>query len=169
MTARSEPSVPTLRAGGRVTDRPAVEAITRSSGYFSDEEVAIALEVFDDSLTKPEMEYHFIFAEIGATVAGYVCYGPIEQTESSFDLYWVAVDASIRNAGIGSLLMAGAERAAASMGCERMYVETAGRVQYAPTRAFYERIGYQRAAVLEDFYAAGDAKVIYAKKLAPPP
>jgi hypothetical protein len=46
-----------------------------------------------------------------------------------------------------------------------MYVDTSGRAQYAPTRAFYEHMGYERAAVLEDFYAPGDAKVIYSKIL----
>jgi hypothetical protein len=47
----------------------------------------------------------------------------------------------------------------------RIYVETAGREQYAPTRAFYERLGYYPVACLPEFYARGDAKVIYEKVL----
>ena len=46
-----------------------------------------------------------------------------------------------------------------------MYVETAGREQYRPTRAFYEACGYEIAARLDDFYAPGDAKVIYLRVL----
>jgi hypothetical protein len=45
-------------------------------------------------------------------------------------------------------------------------VETAGRADYAPTRAFYEARGYRAAARLPDFYAAGDDQVIYVKALA---
>jgi hypothetical protein len=46
----------------------------------------------------------------------------------------------------------------------RLYiVETSGRESYLPTRAFYERIGYTIAAVVKDFYAPGDDKIIYTK------
>jgi hypothetical protein len=38
-------------------------------------------------------------------------------------------------------------------------------VQYASTRAFYEDCGYRLEAVLADFYAAGDGKVVYCKSL----
>ena len=46
-----------------------------------------------------------------------------------------------------------------------MYLDTSGRAQYAPTRAFYERKGYRVAARLEDFFAPGDDKVIYVRTL----
>jgi hypothetical protein len=42
-------------------------------------------------------------------------------------------------------------------------VDTSQRVQYASTRAFYERCGYRLETVLKDFYAAGDGKAIYCK------
>ena len=37
--------------------------------------------------------------------------------------------------------------------------------QYAPTRAFYLRCGYEIAAELPDFYEPGDGKVIFVKTL----
>ena len=46
-------------------------------------------------------------------------------------------------------------------------VETAGREDYAPTRAFYEARGYRRAAVIPDFYAPGDDQVVYVKFFTP--
>jgi hypothetical protein len=58
-----------------------------------------------------------------------------------------------------------AERRIRDLGGLRVYVDTSGRAQYAPTRAFYERLGYLPAAVLDDFYAPGDPKVIYCKAL----
>jgi ribosomal protein S18 acetylase RimI-like enzyme len=42
-------------------------------------------------------------------------------------------------------------------------VETSGSERYIPTRRFYERIGFQQAAVVKDFYSVGDDKVIYVK------
>nr|MBA3585770.1 hypothetical protein [Gemmatimonadota bacterium] len=68
--------------------------------------------------------------------------------------------------GIGTALVARMEQRLA--GAARLVVvETAGRPDYAPTRAFYQARGYQRAAVIPDFYAPGDDQVIYTKHLAP--
>ncbi|MDY6910698.1 MAG: hypothetical protein SWC40_12285, partial [Thermodesulfobacteriota bacterium] len=41
------------------------------------------------------------------------------------------------------------------------------RSLYEPTRAFYHRCGYARAALLQDFYAPGDHKVIFVKVFPP--
>jgi hypothetical protein len=44
-------------------------------------------------------------------------------------------------------------------------VDTSQRLQYASTGAFYENAGYRLDAVLMEFYAPGDNKVIYCKSL----
>jgi len=67
--------------------------------------------------------------------------------------------------GLGREIIGRSEKVAADLGGTRMFVDTAGRAQYAPTRAFYERMGYEVAAWIDDFYAPGDAKVVYAKAL----
>jgi ribosomal protein S18 acetylase RimI-like enzyme len=51
------------------------------------------------------------------------------------------------------------------MGARGIYAETSGKAQYLPTRRFYERAGFAEAARLPDFYAVGDAKIIYRKDL----
>jgi ribosomal protein S18 acetylase RimI-like enzyme len=150
----------------RASDRAAVEHITRSTGFFSDVEVRVALEVFDEAVADSDSGYEYLVAESQRAVLGYTCWGgPIEQTESSFDLYWIAVDESARGRGIGGRLLAAAEAGAAAAGCSQLIVETSGREQYAPTHAFYVGAGYQRVAELPDFYAPGDAKVFYIKRL----
>ena len=149
------------------SDRPAVERITRSSGFFSTSEVAVALEVFDAAIAQPDSGYVFLVAARSGDVLGYACWGgPIEMTESSFDLYWIAVDDACRGRGIGARLLAAAEMRAAAAGASQLFVETSGRPQYAPTHAFYAAAGYRRIAELPDFYAPGDAKVFYVKRLA---
>ena len=42
-------------------------------------------------------------------------------------------------------------------------VETAGRPDYAPTRAFYEARGYRAVGLIPDFYAPGDDQVTFVK------
>jgi ribosomal protein S18 acetylase RimI-like enzyme len=34
---------------------------------------------------------------------------------------------------------------------------------YKPTRALYEKLGYETAATLPDYFVPGDARVIYRK------
>ena len=67
--------------------------------------------------------------------------------------------------GIGRRLLAATEQRAAAAGAATIYADTSGRADYARTRAFYHRAGYLKAAELPDFYAPGEAKVIFAKRL----
>ena len=154
-----------LRLGQTPEDRSRVEAITRSSGFFSEVEVQVALEVFDDCMSDPESGYRYLFAETSEGVVGYACWGRDEQTESSYELYWIAVDGNHRSEGIGKRLLQAVEREIADSGHGQLYIETAGREQYLPTRKFYEHQGYNQAAFLADYFAPGDARVIYAKRV----
>jgi ribosomal protein S18 acetylase RimI-like enzyme len=148
-------------------DGPAIRAIVASTGYFNDEEIAIAVELVEERLARGEVSgYHFLFADdVSRNTLGYTCFGRIPGTASSFDLYWIAVHESQRGRGLGRELLERSEAIIRAMGGTRVYIETSGRAQYVPTRGFYLRCGYHEAAVLADFYAPGDAKVIYARAL----
>jgi GNAT superfamily N-acetyltransferase len=145
-------------------DCRAVREIVASSGFFNLSEIEIAVELVEERLEFGESsDYFFVFAERGEAVAGYTCYGPIAGTESSFDLYWIAVDQRRRSEGLGRALMQETERIVRDAGGRRIYAETSGRAQYEPTRRFYERLGFTRETQLRDFYAPGDDKVFYVK------
>ena len=147
-------------------DRLAVRAIAESTGFFSPAETDVAVELVDERLAKgPASGYEFAFAEEGGELWGYSCFGPIAATEASFDLYWIVVAKDRQRAGIGRALMVESERLIHAAGGRRVYVETSSRAQYEPTRAFYQRNGYRIEAVLDDFYAPGDGKVILVKVL----
>jgi len=73
------------------------------------------------------------------------------------------VHPDLRGRGLGKQLTARTEEAIRAAGGHRVYIETSSREQYVPTREFYLRIGYQVEAVVEDFYAPGDGKVILVK------
>ncbi|MEW5735183.1 MAG: GNAT family N-acetyltransferase [Thermodesulfobacteriota bacterium] len=147
-------------------DEDVVRMLTKDSGFFSAEEVEIAVELVTERLAKgPASGYHFVFVEDEYRVLGYSCYGPIPGTKSSFDLYWIVVDRKLRNQAIGKRLLAHTENLAREMKSTRMYVDTSSRMQYAPTRAFYKSCGYEEEAVLKNFYKPGEHKVIFAKRL----
>lgn len=150
----------------RPTDVPAIRSIVEATGMFSAEEADVAAELAEESLQRGDSSgYRFVIAESAGSVVGYACFGPIPCTRSSFDLYWIAVDPHSQRLGLGRRIIGQVESRVGSVGGTRIYVDTAGRDEYIPTRAFYERMGYVCAAVLPDFYAPADAKVIYAKVL----
>jgi len=155
-----------LRSQVLATDREAVRQIVASTGFFAPYEVDVAVELVDERLAKGAASgYHFLFAEQDGAMVGYACYGPIACTQCSYDLFWIAVDATRQRSGWGRRLLAASERRIRDAGGRRVYIETSNRPQYASTRVFYERCGYVCEAVLRDFYAPGDDKVIYVRTL----
>jgi ribosomal protein S18 acetylase RimI-like enzyme len=150
-------------------DRARLEAITRATGVFREDEVAVALEVFDAGVAG-DPSYTLLGAEVDvngeAVLAAWICWGPTPCTLGTWDLYWLAVDPACQQRGLGAALVREMEhRLHAS--ARLIVVETAGREDYAGTRAFYERCGYRVAARLPDFYAPGDDQVVYVKYVAP--
>lgn len=147
-------------------DVAAVGEIVAATGFFNATEVEIAVELVEERLEMgPVSGYFFVFAEEAGRVLGYTCYGPIDGTEGSYDLFWIAIDPTQQRRGLGRVLMDETERLIRAMGGRRVYAETSGRSQYEPTREFYRRLGFDREAELSDFYAPGDAKVFFVKAI----
>ena len=147
-------------------DKKDIREILDSTMVFYDYEIKIALEILDEYYLKEEQSgYYFILAEVDGKVIGYVNYGPVPCTQTSWDIYWIAVRKDIMSKGVGSELMTQAEERIRKMKGKNIWVETSARKDYVPTRAFYERMKYTIAAELKDFYGPDDHKVIYHKAL----
>jgi len=148
------------------SDVQAIEQIVCSSGFFSQEEIDLAIELADDKLQHGKASsYQFLFAEDNQTVCGYTCYGLIPATAGSYDIYWIAVEEKLRGRGLGKHLLQRTEDLIRAADGRNIYIETSSREQYLPTHVFYEKCGYQKEALLKDFYAQGDSKVIYSRSV----
>ena len=102
-------------------DRGGVFRILENAGNFTPEEVATALELIDEWLELGEHSGYLTYVleaqgEADAEVLGYVCFGPTPLTESTYDLYWIAVDKSKHRGGVGKRLMKFAEEEIARRG-----------------------------------------------------
>jgi len=148
----------------RASDAADIEQLVRETRFFSAEEVAIARELADDGVANgPGSHYRFIVAEEDGVLLGYTCFGPVPCTQSSWDLYWIAVRPGAQGKNLGRELLEISERAVRAAGGTRLYAETSSRDQYLPTRAFYERRGYAVEARMPGFYGPGDDKVVFGK------
>ena len=148
-------------------DRKAVLDILAGTQRFRPGELKIAQEVLDDALRDgPGGHYQsYVIQDSQKRIGGWVCFGPTPCTEGAFDVYWLAVDASMQGRGLGKMLMTHAEQCIRLRGGRLAVVETSGREDYAQARAFYLKAGYQQAARLADFYAPGDDKFVYLKTI----
>ena len=136
--------------------------MTRAAGLFSDHEITVALEVFDDGFVDPD--YESAGVEIEGALVGWACWGPTPNQEGTFDLYWIVVDRGRQGSGLGTLLLAEMWQRIAGR-ARTVLVETSGRADYAPTRRFYERHGYRQVGVEVGHYGPGDDLIRFAKAL----
>lgn len=152
----------------RQRDLQALLDILDRTGMFTPEEIDVAVELLDIWLNRPEQKDYIIYAaeqEDEHSVLGYVCYGPTPATKQTFDLYWIAVEPRRQRSGIGKQLLDFAERECHSRGGRLMVIETSSTAKYSPTRKFYQRNGYVSEARIKDFYAPGDDRLIFTKRL----
>lgn len=150
----------------RAEDAQIIRRIVEETEFFTAEEISIAVELIEDRLEKGDKStYRFVLAKLADRIAGYSCFGRIPGTESSYDLYWIAVDTAFQNNGLGTMLIRETERLVRESNGMRMYVETSDRPQYSRTRAFYLRCSYVLVSTFDDFYAPGDGKAVYCKIL----
>ena len=164
-----------LRLGKlRPNDRARIAELLVSTGVFSKDEVAVALELFDIGIAEQGAggaddaqvpDYEFTGAFEGERVLGYACAGPTPATEGTFDLYWLAVDPAAQGKGVGRALVREVERDLRSRGARLLLVETSSRPDYENTRAFYARCGYTEAARIRDFYAPADDRIMLTTRL----
>jgi ribosomal protein S18 acetylase RimI-like enzyme len=160
--------------------RNRIREILDATAVFRDDEVAVALELFDETFAagparapydpgEGVANYEFVgsFSREGQLI-GYVCYGATPGTDRVYDLYWIATHPTFQGEGAGTQLLDEVERRLRHREARILVVETSSRSEYAPTRRFYEMRGYQSSAQVSDFYAPGDHRVIYTKRFAGP-
>jgi ribosomal protein S18 acetylase RimI-like enzyme len=176
-----------LRAGRlRAGDRAAVARLLAETGVFRPAEIDVALELVDEGVAAQraggaasdaagdadggmnvtDYEYELTAARTAdGALAGYACWGPTPGTDRTWDLYWLAADPALRGRGVGAFLLEEVERRLRAARARLVVVETPSRPEYDPARRRYGASGYAEAARLRDYYAPGDDRIIFTKRL----
>lgn len=162
--------------------RTRVRDILTATKVFRNEEVDVAIELFDEVFGAPiavdgaasaniddtpaSSDYYFLGAFTPEEeLAGFACYGPTPGTDRTFDLYWIAVHPSAQGSGSGTILLNEVERRLKGQNARLVVVETSSRSDYKNTRGFYIRRGYVESARARDFYAPADDRITFTKRL----
>ncbi len=150
-------------------DRADIKSILESSGYFYDFEIDIALSILDESIDKGQIDsgYYCIKIVDGEKNVGFATYGPNPYTTHSWDIYWIAIHEKMRNRHLGAFLLKAVEESIIENRGKIIWIETAGRPLYEPTRQFYVKNGYELSATLKDYYGNSDDKLVFRKEVPP--
>jgi ribosomal protein S18 acetylase RimI-like enzyme len=147
-------------------DSPALVAIAAGTGVFKPHELVALQEVLDDYHAANREYGHqaHVWVE-GGRPAGFVYLAPTAMTDRTWELWWIAVDVALHGRGLGTKLLLAVEDAVRAAGGRLLLIETSSTPAYDPTRRFYRKHGYAEAAYIPDFYADGDGKVIFSKRV----
>jgi ribosomal-protein-alanine acetyltransferase len=82
---------------------------------------------------------------------------------TSARIYSLAVTEAARGLGVGRKLMARAEREARKRGCSKIHLEV--RADNVPAMRLYEKLGFEKTAVLPGYYEDGSPASKYRKEV----
>jgi len=147
-------------------DRPLVHEMLTRCGAFNDDEIRVAIEMFDSGLAG---DYSLLGIEADGVLCAYACFGKAALTVRSWYLYWLCVHPAVQGTGVGQRLQRAVEDCVRRMGGDRLVLETSGRADYERSRRFYERAGFVVHGRIPDFYKPEDDCIIYGKFLGDTP
>jgi ribosomal protein S18 acetylase RimI-like enzyme len=104
-------------------------------------------------------------AIIDHVVVGFVYFSEDVISDKSWELWWIIVDPQYQGQKIGAKLMEFAEDEMRKRGGRVCALDTSSTELYKPAQNFYLKIGYQHLGTIPDYYAEGDGKSIFWKKL----
>ena len=147
-------------------DREQIKDIVSAIEIFSDEEKVVALELIDEAIAKPQLDYYNVFVfEDNNKVLGYHCTGKRALTDGVFDMFWIVVSPNVQNKGIGKELLKHVETFVKERNGRWVLAETSSRDCYTPTRNFYLKNKYSIVSEIRDFYSVNDNLVVFGKYL----
>ena len=110
--------------------------------------------------------HRWLVVEDGEAPVGFAYCEPERMTDGTHNMLAIGVRADRQGFGLGTALIEALERDLVSQGQRVLLIETSGSDAYARTRSLYARRGYVGQARIPEFYAAGEDKIVFWKKLA---
>jgi ribosomal protein S18 acetylase RimI-like enzyme len=147
-------------------DAEKLVALTEATGFFRPHEID-ALRGVLDAYFEGETGHASYTSEGDEVVNGFVYMGEADMADRTWYVWWLVVASSTQGRGVGRELLRIAEEEARRREGRVMFIETSGQPLYESTRRFYLKNGYEREAVLRDYYRDGDDLVVFRKRLTP--
>ena len=145
-------------------DMSAILAIVHGSGQFDSDSLAHVQRTLEGHLTGAG-DGVWLTADDGEPVGVAYC-APEAVTVGTWNLLMLWTREDRHRSGHGSALVRHVERELEHRGARLLIVETSGLPAFAAARAFYTKYGFEHEATIRDFFAEGDAKLVFTKQVA---
>lgn len=107
----------------------------------------------------------WLTAHLDGSAIGFSYTEPEMLAEGAWNMLAIAIAPDHQGKGHGADLVRATEAQLRQNAQRLLIVETSGLAVYAATRRFYDTAGYDQEARIRDFWADGDDKVIFRKRL----
>ena len=153
----------TFRNTPRPGDGKIVRRIMKSTGFFEAvfDELDSAEANAEAIAGNPKSEEKLLFIEVGGVEEGFAIFGRESCCDATVYMSWLCVNNSLRGMGLGKRLMAEVLRQSWENKARKLILQTSGRPQYEPTRAFYQKLGFSKEAEIADYYTDGESTFFY--------
>jgi GNAT superfamily N-acetyltransferase len=145
------------------SDTEALVKLTQETTVFKPHEIVALGEVLTDYHAMSHGHGHrAVTFEKNGQILGFAYFAPAAMTDRTWYLYWI-VTKHTQARGIGTQLLHFSEEEIRKAGGRLYLIETSSLPHYEKTRQFYLKHGYEKHAVLADYYSDGDDMVIFRK------
>lgn len=130
---------------------------------FDDDAMNYVLSVFDDHITNGSEAIWRTVLDPEPVGIAYCAPEPV--TIGTWNLLMIWIKAGHEGRGHGSALIREIDAEVKQRDARLLIVETSGTEAFETARSFYERNGFKLEARVADFYADGEDKLVYTKRL----
>ena len=146
-----------------MADRDAILAVAADTGMFLGQELDHFAATIDEQLSDTPSDHFLVSRNADDSIAAAAFWHPEDMTQGVANLLFSGTLATARRSGHGRALLAAYEVAAAP--ARLSIIETASDAMFAPAWELYRAKGYERVAVIPDYYDDGLDKLIFRKRL----
>ncbi|MFH1404060.1 MAG: GNAT family N-acetyltransferase [Candidatus Altiarchaeota archaeon] len=149
----------------RHKDIPEIKSMMKEGNVFTDTDVKGISDMIRNYFLDPEGEEMRTYVyKVDDAVAGFVTFG-VDNGVDAYEIYALSVHPDYQGRGIGSRLIKFAEARIREKRSRLICISTSSAQEYSPARRLYRRTGYNRVAMVKDFFSEGENKIIYCKRL----
>lgn len=146
----------------KASDVQALQLVIKATDMFPPEMLPEMIGSFLSSENCPEL---WLTCEHHGEAIGF-CYAvPEEMTDGTWNMLAIGVLPAMQGKGVGRAIVSQLEKELRSQGQRILIADTSGTDEFANSREFYRHSGYTQEARIRDFWAPGDDKIVFWKKL----
>jgi ribosomal protein S18 acetylase RimI-like enzyme len=142
-------------------DLAGVRLVLDSTGLFP----ASMLDAMAEPYLGADAPHLWLVAVRGGQTLGFAYCEPERMTDGTFNLLAIAVSTDAQRSGVGAALIREIENAVRYKNGRLLLVETSSDPDQEGARAFYLKDGFTEEARIRDFYAPGQTKIVFWKRV----